>query len=183
MLDTTAATDILSVFTQYGFKKTSMEDIAQAAGLSRQSIYNRFGSKEAALIWAVGAFFSGTLDDAVDALTGSDAPPEIALADAFKKRVGNHVQIWAGTPHGVEILEFAMASSSCTAQDLEEEFAARITSFLVETGLVKTGAEAVEKFYVLYLASKGLMVQVENPSQYADGIERTIRVLVRRESN
>src|SRR5436190_11360203 len=35
-----------SVFTRYGFKKTSMDDVARAAGLSRQGLYLHFANKE-----------------------------------------------------------------------------------------------------------------------------------------
>jgi len=36
----------LSVFLRYGFKRTTMSDIAKAAGLSRQSLYARFSNKD-----------------------------------------------------------------------------------------------------------------------------------------
>lgn len=36
----------LPVFVRYGFKKTSMADIAQAAGISRASLYLSFSNKE-----------------------------------------------------------------------------------------------------------------------------------------
>ena len=40
---------LVSAFTQfsgYGFRRTSMEDIATAAGVSRASLYSYFGNKE-----------------------------------------------------------------------------------------------------------------------------------------
>ncbi len=40
------AKDLMLTFAQYGFKKTSMEDIGSAVGVTRQSIYKKFGSKE-----------------------------------------------------------------------------------------------------------------------------------------
>jgi AcrR family transcriptional regulator len=36
-----------SIFSRYGFKKTSMDDVARAAGLSRQGLYLHFATKEA----------------------------------------------------------------------------------------------------------------------------------------
>src|SRR5258708_9131814 len=37
----------IGVFLRYGFKKTSMDDLARAAGLSRQGLYLHFATKEA----------------------------------------------------------------------------------------------------------------------------------------
>ena len=43
---------LLRVFAQYGFRKSSMRDLADAMGISRQALYNRYGSKEAVFAWA-----------------------------------------------------------------------------------------------------------------------------------
>src|SRR5258708_36742368 len=51
--DTTAARRLAileaatPVFLRYGYKKTSMDDLARAAGLSRQGLYLHFENKEA----------------------------------------------------------------------------------------------------------------------------------------
>ncbi len=44
------ASAIIAVFAHYGFRKTAMEDVAKAAGKSRQALYNRFGSKDAVFL-------------------------------------------------------------------------------------------------------------------------------------
>ena len=36
----------MRVFLRYGFKKTSMDDLARAAGLSRQGLYLHYRTKE-----------------------------------------------------------------------------------------------------------------------------------------
>jgi AcrR family transcriptional regulator len=35
-----------AIFLRYGFKKTSMDDVAQAAGVSRQGLYLHFDTKD-----------------------------------------------------------------------------------------------------------------------------------------
>ena len=49
----------LTVFLRHGYKKTSMEDIANAAGISRQGIYLHFKDKD--------AIFSASIQKALDA--------------------------------------------------------------------------------------------------------------------
>jgi AcrR family transcriptional regulator len=49
----------LTVFLRHGFRKTSMEDIAKAAGISRQGIYLHFKDKDAIF----SASIKKTLDD------------------------------------------------------------------------------------------------------------------------
>src|SRR5580704_8271857 len=36
----------VGVFARYGFRKTSMEEVARAAGVSRQGLYLQFANKE-----------------------------------------------------------------------------------------------------------------------------------------
>jgi AcrR family transcriptional regulator len=48
----------LTVFVRHGFRKTSMEDIAQAAGISRQGIYLHFKDKD--------QIFSASIQKALD---------------------------------------------------------------------------------------------------------------------
>ena len=38
-----------ATFLRYGFKKTSMDDVAQAAGVSRQGLYLYFETKDVLL--------------------------------------------------------------------------------------------------------------------------------------
>ncbi|NBQ12654.1 MAG: TetR/AcrR family transcriptional regulator [Gammaproteobacteria bacterium] len=46
----------LEVFAQRGFPRTTMGSLADAGGVSRQTLYNRFGNKEALFHWAADAF-------------------------------------------------------------------------------------------------------------------------------
>ncbi len=43
----------MDLFRRYGFEKTTIQDIAEASGMSSGSIYNFFGSKEGILDWTI----------------------------------------------------------------------------------------------------------------------------------
>ncbi len=78
----------LEVFMRYGFKRSTMSDVAKAAGLSRQSLYARFANKDE--IYAAGLELYGeriidalktawaqstSLDQAMDAFTNTSIIP------------------------------------------------------------------------------------------------------------
>ena len=54
----------LEVFGRYGFRKTSMDEVARSAGISRQGLYLYFASKEALFRAAVGQELESALRDA-----------------------------------------------------------------------------------------------------------------------
>lgn len=154
-----------------------MSDIAQAAGLSRQSIYNQFGSKEAVLDWTVNTFLSEVTEAAVKTLQETEGPPEKVLAKTYQIWVGEHIPIWRGTPHGAEILELAIDSAGRASTDFEGTFLNAVSSYLLSSGLSQNASEATDMTYVLNLSSKGLMLKCETSDAYATGMRRVLRTL------
>jgi len=63
----------LELFKTYGFKKVSMNDVAQRAGVSQVTVYNHFGSKEE-LVRDVMKWFTTGLVDKYTAMINSDLP-------------------------------------------------------------------------------------------------------------
>lgn len=55
----------LEMFLKYGIGRTTMNDIATAAGMTRQSLYNSFENKEAVLCHAVDYFCMQQIEKAV----------------------------------------------------------------------------------------------------------------------
>src|SRR5271168_3306386 len=69
------AREAAPVFLRYGFRKTSMDDVARAVKLSRQGLYLHFSNKEL-LFRQVVVHLAGL---AVEALRAALAPPGLAL--------------------------------------------------------------------------------------------------------
>jgi AcrR family transcriptional regulator len=81
----------LTVFLRHGFRKTSMEDIAQAAGISRQGIYLHFKDKDAIF----SASVQKALDDGMQAanriLDDERVALEEKLLEALDEWLGRHI--------------------------------------------------------------------------------------------
>ena len=77
----------LSVFALYGYKRTSMEDIAKAASMSRAAVYQHFRNKEDILVHGVDAYFDLTVEGLRTALTPG-RPLTEALQEACASTAG-----------------------------------------------------------------------------------------------
>ena len=84
----------LTVFVRHGFRKTSIEDIAKAAGISRQGIYLHFKNKDEIF----SASIQKTLDDGLQAANkvfdDDRLTLEAKLLKALDEWFGRHVGLF-----------------------------------------------------------------------------------------
>lgn len=96
----TAAT----VFSQYGFRRTTMNDIAEAAGISRPALYLMFENKEHLFVELASFRLDQAIEAAVLALSGSGS-----LEKRFGRAILDFERIFyepiADSPHGAELME------------------------------------------------------------------------------
>ena len=95
----------LTVFLRHGFRKTSMEDIAQAASISRQGIYLHFEDKDAIF----RASILKTLDDGMQAANGILDDDRLALEEKLLKALDE----WFGRHIGLLDPEASDLSEQC----------------------------------------------------------------------
>jgi AcrR family transcriptional regulator len=84
----------LKVFARHGFKKTSMEDIAQAAQISRQGLYLHFKNKEDIFKASIRRAIDTNLAIATAALNDKDSPLEDKLLHALDGWFGRYVGLF-----------------------------------------------------------------------------------------
>ena len=168
----------LSVFAHYGFRKTSMDDLARAIGVSRQTLYNRFKTKEAVRDWAVEGFSRQMLSRAAAELEDDTASTAQCLARAFDRWKGDHIAIIRAAPHGAEIIEIGIEALKNAKSNPLAEFDRRLVDFLVKRKTCANRKRAEDVVHVLEMASKGLMVTAENPEAFAAGMKRVVGTLL-----
>lgn len=81
----------LKVFTRYGLRKTSIDDIAKAADISRQGVYLHFKSKEEIFKAAILKFLSERSQAASEVLQNQDWPLSKRLLGAMDEWFGHNV--------------------------------------------------------------------------------------------
>lgn len=165
--------EILEVFAHYGLGKTSMRDLADAAGVSRQTLYNRFKTKEALLHWAVIGVIDASADLALAALK-ADGTPEDRIVNFFTQWVGEHAAKIYGTPHGAEVFEAATKLKQGQPSEPESTIRCRtaLVQFLRNEGM--TEAQAEDAVFTLRLVAKGLLLLVQDSEAFAQGMRRAV---------
>jgi TetR/AcrR family transcriptional regulator of autoinduction and epiphytic fitness len=110
----------LATFLRYGFRKTSMEEVARAAGLSRQGLYLQFANKDALFASVVRHALTTGLEAAREALREADASLEARLVAAFDGWIGRFVGALGGD---LADLEEVIAQYGPVIAEHEDEFA------------------------------------------------------------
>ncbi len=168
----------LTVFAYYGFRKASMDDLAQALGVSRQTLYNRFKTKEAVRDWAVEGFSRHMVARAASELENDKATTAECLLQAFGRWKGDHIALLRSAPHGAEIIEIATEALKSIKNSPVAAFEQQIVRFLMKREACANKKRAQDIAHTLDMASKGLMVTAESPEAFAAGMKRIINALL-----
>ncbi len=169
---------VIDVFAHYGFRKASMEDLARSLGVSRQTLYKRFQTKEAVRDWAVGGFIRAMLARALAELTDNRSSVGQSLLQAFMRWTGDHVTLLRTAPHGSEVVEIGAEALKAQSDDPVSTFETQVASFLVARNAAGNRAAAAEMAFALVMASKGLLVVSDSSEAFAEGMRRVIDTLL-----
>ena len=120
----TAAFD---VFASYGFKRTSMDDIAKAAGVSRPALYQSFSNK-VDIYRAIVTSFCNSIHSECLVIVAAEKPIVEKLGAVFKMAVVEPHTMMENMPHGEEIIGLKQDF----AEDVFEDFNAKLNAVFVE---------------------------------------------------
>ncbi|MDQ7070484.1 MAG: helix-turn-helix domain-containing protein [Rhodobacterales bacterium] len=99
-----------AAFAQYGFRRTSMQDIAAGAGMSRAALYLHYRNKED-IFRSLAQYYYERAQQAVLAALTPVLPAHAALLAAFEAQGGEVMQTMLTSPHGAELMDTKYASS------------------------------------------------------------------------
>lgn len=159
-----AAKSVLITFARYGFKKTSMQDIADAAGVSRQSVYKKFGSKEQCYQWVIRTYLIDMYSRIFAALDKDELPVAHTLLKVFEIFILESVEI-VNHPHGTLILDDALKAANNSDEDWPLRFRARLADYLSRHKLTSADKAQGVAFTLIY-AGKGLILEGRNNDEF-----------------
>ena len=113
----------MTVFRRHGFRRSSIEETAEAAGLTRQALYHHFKSKEALFRAVIERVHDGALADGQAAAERAEAAGK-TLADIVVAQVAARIQAFVASFDGSPHVEELFSEHLIHARDLYQHYAA-----------------------------------------------------------
>jgi len=174
----------VEVFARYGFKRTAMEDIARAAGVSRAALYLHYRNKQDIFRSLVQGYFELT-EARMQAALVPGRDPEQALQGAFEAKLGPEMMPLIESPHGEELLDANFATAADLVEAAEARLAAKIAEWLraeAAAGRVSLAAfdgDAAALAEAMIAALHGLKHQVDSYAALKTAMVRLARLFAR----
>jgi len=120
-------------FAAYGYRKTSMDDIARGAAMSRPALYLHYRNKRDIFRSLARQYYEDAAAAIEASLAGSGSASEV-LAAAFRAQGGEVIETMLSSPHGMELLDATNATAADTVMAGEERLRAIYAAWLARVG-------------------------------------------------
>ncbi|WP_018268611.1 TetR/AcrR family transcriptional regulator [Methylosinus sp. LW4] len=165
------------IFLRYGFKKTTMEDIARTVGISRQALYLYFPTKEAVFKAMVSRTLEAMRTEATAALTRDDRDIEERLLGAFAAMHGKAI----GAAYLGELMAAMIELVGPVFDEVEKAVVSEVADALDAAGIAarwnEAGVSARDLAANLSATSGGLKRSVTTPAEYLDRMRIAVKIV------
>lgn len=166
----------LAVFVRYGFRKTSMADLAREIGVSRQALYKKYGSKTE-VFDAVSRHFVDVADAQTQQILADDS---LALTDKIVRSLdcwaGHYIDELRASPHSYEVI--AMAENSPIGEERWESFMKILKKLITKHRSDLSKAYIDDISITLSHLTTGLVHKAKDRQDFLTGVEAALRVLI-----
>jgi TetR/AcrR family transcriptional regulator of autoinduction and epiphytic fitness len=170
----------LEVFGRYGFRKTSMDEVARSADISRQGLYLYFASKEALFRAAVRQELDTALAEACRCLDEESVALEDRVVAALDAWMGRFVGSILASDIG-NMLENSAMQLGNMATEFSAAFEARLSSAIAEATTEadrrRLGVTPKEITGTLHAMGKGWRFQVDSRSEFMAKVTVGVRLV------
>lgn len=150
------------LFTTYGLRRTSMEELAREAGVAKATAYAYFSNKDEAFVAVVHAVIARLERAADDAAAAAPTPPD-AVRESLLAKFALEWQLVHASPHAKELLAAGEGLAADAMREGHARHVKRLAALLVKAG-VKRG-EASELAETLDDAFEGLAAGAQSEEQ------------------
>ena len=170
-------------FSSYGYKRTSMEDIAKEARVSRPTLYAYFKNKEAILRNVSEGIHDSALT-AIESHLAAKRPLAERLHRSFWAWSQPFMDILFGSAHGAELIGASSAMASDVSDQARERFLALLTTALEtarkdgELDLKTTRLSAAKAAEFLVLSLNGLSTGEADERTYKSRLKVLVTVFL-----
>jgi AcrR family transcriptional regulator len=168
----------VGVFARYGYRKTSMDEVARAAGVSRQGLYLQFANKEELFRKTVEHLLNSQLNAAVAALSRRE--------DGLERRLIAACDAWSGRfvgSLGSDAADLMCASTSLAGSTLvhyETQFELAVTRAIADSPLndfcTTADLRPADLARALHATARGLKHRSTTREEFVKGITAAARM-------
>ena len=170
-----------SCFLDYGFKRTSMADIAEGVGISRPALYLHFRNKKGIFRALAEHLHQETLIKAEMALRGEESLYDRIL-QAFEHRTLELFALVCNSTHGEELIDINNKIASDIFLETQQKFVIMLTQALQEaetTGEINLNdleTDARKTAELLVYSAHGLKQAADTLEDYRFSLQRLIKL-------
>lgn len=168
-----------AAFAAYGFRKTSMDDIARGAGMSRPALYLHYRSKED-IFRSLAQFYYDDAVESVRAALARDLPIPERLAAAFAAQGGAIIETMMTSPHGRELIDTGNATAADIADAGEARLRAVYAGWLTEMaakGALRLSVSPDAAAAAMMAALAGIKGKAPDHASYARDVDTLGRMI------
>src|ERR1700759_4917680 len=122
----------MRVFRRHGFRRSSIEQAAEEAGLTRQALYHHFDSKEALFRAVIERLYENSLAAEIAAAKAAEEQDR-DLADILIAEIGARLQALFASLEGSPHIEELFSEHLAQARDLYQTYATRFADEVAST--------------------------------------------------
>ncbi|MFC7844352.1 TetR/AcrR family transcriptional regulator [Streptomyces sp. NPDC057382] len=162
-------------FTRHGVRRTTMDDIARAAGMSRPAVYQHVRNKQDAFHRLVQRMLDDALDASRRALEGDEAPAA-RIHGVLRPKLEMVMRIWRDSPaHAAELLAVDARVSSDLLAHYDETMRTLLRGALEQSGLGPGSARTAD---LLLALTRGLETDPTDPEAALDLLGRGVDLMI-----
>jgi TetR/AcrR family transcriptional regulator, regulator of autoinduction and epiphytic fitness len=173
----------LQVFGQYGYRRTSMDDIARQAQIGKGTIYLSFTSKEE-VFQALAQRLAQRMLGGAEAASRQPGTTADKLAAMHAAWFGTYADTIRGSPHAADLLDAKHQLSADLAADAAGRYKRLVRDVLTqaaatgELDLEPAGLTPSTAAELLIASARGLDSSTPSPATYRRYLDALVRVMI-----